>query len=349
MKRLLTNELYTGDLKKVLSAFDFGPLRDASVLITGGLGLIGSAVADLLILYNKCCGAGIRLLIACRDKDRFFERYGGYPCVEYLRYDATEPISFDVDADYILHGAGAASPELYVSKPVETMLSNFDGIRNLLEYAGRHRTKRVLYISSSEVYGTKDTAAAFEEGRFGSVNINSVRASYAEAKRASEVLCKSYSSEYAVDTVIVRPGHIYGPTASPKDRRISSEFAYLAAEGKALKMKSPGLQKRSYCYAPDCAAAILIALLNGETGESYNIGHDEITSIREMARLLAEAGNVKLEVSEPTREEQERFNPMDNSSLNNRKIKAIGYRDTFSVREGLTHTVRILKELNGGG
>lgn len=250
-----------------------------------------------------------------------------------------------MDIDYIIHGAGLASPELYVSKPVETMLSNFNGVLNLLEYAKTHHTKRMLYISSSEVYGTKDIADAFEESKFGSVNINTIRSSYSEAKRASEVLCKSYSSEYDVDTVIVRPGHIYGPTASPRDKRISSEFAYLAAQGKSLEMKSLGLQKRSYCYSLDCAAAILVALMNGEKGESYNIGHDEITSIREMAQIMAEAGNVSLKINEPTEKDLMQFNPMDNSSLNNEKIKAIGYKDSFSVREGLAHTVTILTDL----
>ena len=158
------------------------------------------------------------------------------------------------------------------------------------------------------------------------------------------MLCKSYSSEYGVNTVIVRPGHIYGPTASLQDKKISSEFAYLAAQGRPLEMKSLGLQKRSYCYSLDCAAAILIALLNGKKGESYNIGHDEITSIRDMVQILADVGKVDFKINAATEEDLKRFNPMDNSSLLNDKIKSIGYSDTFSVHEGLTHTVRILKQ-----
>ena len=145
--------------------------------------------------------------------------------------------------------------------------------------------------------------------------------------------------------MIVRPGHIYGPTASPRDRRISSEFAYLAAQGKSLEMKSLGLQKRSYCYSLDCAAAILVALINGEKGESYNIGHDEVTSVREMAQMLADAGKVELKINDPTEDDLKKFNPMDNSSLNNEKIKEIGYKDSLSVREGLAHTVAILADL----
>ena len=345
MKNILTNDAYINDVKKVLDAFDFSSLKNKNVLVTGGLGLICSSVVDLLLIYNSYHSANIRIYVADINENGFDSRYGEYPCVSYLSYDATRPITFDMNVDYIIHGAGLASPELYVSKPVETMLSNFDGVHNLLEYSREHKVKRMLYISSSEVYGTKDTADAFEENKFGSVNINAIRSSYSEAKRASEVLCKAYSSEYDVDTVIVRPGHIYGPTASPRDKRISSEFSYLAAQGKPLEMKSLGLQKRSYCYSLDCGAAILVALLNGVKGESYNIGHDEVTSIRQMAQILAKAGNVSLKINEPTEEDLKQFNPMDNSSLNNDKLKAIGYKDTFSVYEGLTHTVQILKNV----
>ena len=345
MKNILTNKIYISDIKRIFETFDLTSFKDKNILITGGLGLICSSVVDLMVVYNECYNANINVYVADINENGFFARYGEYACVKYVPYDATKPIDFDINIDYIIHGAGLASPELYISKPVETMLSNFNGVLNLLEYAKKHMVKRMLYISSSEVYGMKDTADAFEENKFGSVNINTIRSSYSEAKRASEVLCKAYSSEYALDTVIVRPGHIYGPTASPKDKRISSEFAYLAAQGKSLEMKSAGLQKRSYCYSLDCALAILVALLNGKKGESYNIGHDEVTSIREMAQFLAEAGNVILKVNEPNNEDLKQFNPMDNSSLNNEKIKAIGYRDTFSVRDGLTHTVKILKDL----
>lgn len=345
MKNILNNSLYTEDIERVLGRLNLSELNNKSVLVTGGLGLICSSLIDILLTYSEQNCVGITVYVADINGEFFNVRYGEYKNVVYVPYDATKTIDFDIDADYIIHGAGLASPELYVTKPVETMLSNFNGVLNLLEYAKTHNVKRMLYVSSSEVYGTKETEAPFEEDKFGSVNINSIRSSYSEAKRASEVLCKSYSSQYGVDTVMVRPGHIYGPTASPKDKRISSEFAFLCSKGEKLEMKSPGLQKRSYCYSLDCASAMLTVLVNGKTGESYNIGHDEVTSIRQMAKILAETGNVELKIKEPTPEELTQFNPMNNSSLNNDKIKAIGYADSFTVREGLEHTVKILRDL----
>lgn len=345
MRSILNSRLYLEDLEKIAEKLDIDELKNKSLLITGGLGLICSAVVDLLVSLNRSHNANVKIYVAARSYEQFENRYGDCDETVYVEYDAGKPIGFDVDVDYIIHGAGVSSPEMYVAKPVETMLSNIDGVHRLLKYAEMHKAKRLLYISSSEVYGKKEKTAAFAEGDFGIINIDGMRASYPVAKKASEMLCKAYTEEYGIDTVVVRPGHIYGPGASSKDRRISSEFAYLAARGQALEMKSSGLQKRSYCYSIDCASAILTALLNGKGGESYNIGHTEVTSIRRMAEILAEVGGVELRMNEPTEAELNSFNPMNNSSLEDIKIKSLGYSDTFSVKEGLEHTVLILKEL----
>ena len=64
-----------------------------------------------------------------------------------------------------------------------------------------------------------------------------------------------------------------------------------------------------------------------------------------MAEICADVGNVELTVAKPTETELHNFNPMNNSALDNSKIKKLGYRDTFSVKEGLRHTVEILKEI----
>ena len=209
----------------------------------------------------------------------------------------------------------------------------------------RKELAELLYISSSEVYGKKTTEKPFVEGIYGEVDIDSIRSSYVIAKRAAEMMCKAYSSEYDVDTVIVRPGHIYGPSAKRNDRRISSDFAFKAAYGEKLEMKSSGLQKRSYCYSVDCAIQILTALMKGEKGQAYNVGHDDVVTIKEMAEIYADAGSVALTATEPTKDEVRAFNPMRNSALDNSKLKKLGYKDTFSVNEGLRHTVEILKEI----
>lgn len=339
--KLIESKQYINDLEKAMKNIDLSGLDGKSIFITGGLGLICSAIVDVLICYGKT-----NICVGARDEQRFQERFGGCDRVKFVPYDALSGLNLTMKPDYIIHGAGLASPELYTSMPVETVLSNFDGVHSLLEFAKINKVNRLLYVSSSEVYGKKTTEEPFVEDTYGEVDIDNIRSSYAIAKRASEMLCKAYASEYGVETIIVRPGHIYGPSAKSSDKRISSDFAFKAARGEKLEMKSAGLQKRSYCYSVDCAIQILTALLKGESGQAYNIGHDTVTTIRKMAEIYAEAGMVELTIAEPTEAELKAFNPMNNSSLNNSKIKGLGYRDTFSVEEGLGHTVEILKELS---
>lgn len=90
------------------------------------------------------------------------------------------------------------------------------------------------------------------EDTYGEVDIDNIRSSYAITKRACKIN-KAYASEYGVETIIVRMGHIYGPSAKSSDKRISSDFAFKAARGEKLEMKSAEFTGRSYCYSVDCA------------------------------------------------------------------------------------------------
>ncbi len=148
-----------------------------------------------------------------------------------------------------------------------------------------------------------------------------------------------------METVIVRPGHIYGPTASEKDIRVSSAWAYAAANGQDIVMKSDGAQIRSYCYCLDCASAILKVLIDGENLKAYNISNsDSVISIREMAELLAKASGVKLKMELPTETEKKRFNPMNNSSLDSTELYRLGWRGLFDAERGFSHTIKIIKD-----
>lgn len=343
---------WVDDLEKANTFFGgFGSFSRISMLITGGTGLIGSAIVDLLIQLNESYNAGIRIYAAGRDEKRMRERFGIYVDKSYfkfVKYDALEDISgFPEQVDYIIHGAGNAYPSVMTKEPVETMEANFSGTMRLLKYANQVGCKRFLFISSSEVYGIKKTDDPFKEDDYGFVDLLNPRNSYSTGKRAGETLCASFLAEYGLETVIVRPGHIYGPTASRKDNRVSSNFAYLAAEGKDIIMKSAGTQIRSYVYCVDCATAVLTVLLKGEPGRAYNISNpDSVISIREMAERLASAGKVGIVTEMPNENEKKAFNPMNNSSLDSSKLLDLGWKGLFDAETGLTHTVEILKEMN---
>lgn len=351
---LYNSPLWFQDIDKVISFFpklDF--FENKKIMITGAAGLICSAITDILIRYNETHSNNIEIYAAGRwfeeMENRFFD-YTKKSYFHFVKYDASKKNKININVDYIIHGASNAFPSAIVSQPVETMLSNFNGLYELLELAKTNKTKRVLYISSSEVYGEKESNEPYKEGEYGYIDLLNSRNSYSVGKRAAETLCASYSDEYGIETVIVRPGHIYGPTASSNDNRVASAFAYLAAKGENIIMKSDGLQLRSYCYCLDCAFAILTVLLKGKNKEAYNISNpDSIISIKEMAELLAKYGKVKLIQTQANKEEKKGFNPMSNSSLDSKNLESLGWKSLFSAAEGLKHTLIILRGcLNNG-
>ena len=323
-------------------------LEGKSVLLTGATGLIGSAVADLLLRLGERLQHPVKLYVAVRDTAGARARFSRYVESAYLHfvpYDASKINTFDFHADYIIHAASNAAPADFQARPVETMLDNFQGLHELLVYALETGAEAVLFVSSSEVYGQKNTVEPYHETEYGYVDILSVHSAYASSKRAAETLCACFAEEHGLRTVIARPGHIYGPTARRRDNRVSSAFAFAAADGRELVLKSDGAQVRSYCYMLDAATAILTVLFRGEAANAYNISNPQaIISIRQMAELLAGEAQVGTSFAQPTESEKKAFNPMQNSSLDSSKLQALGWQGLFDAQSGFAHTVRVIRE-----
>ena len=364
--RIYDSPQWTQDIDEVIASLpELKDLEGKRVMITGAAGLICSSVTDILMRYNdltatRCAAEGgapvcppekrITVLAAGRWIEEMTTRFGDRTerdDFEFVVYDASRSDNrLEVPCDYIIHGASNAFPGLIVKEPVETMLSNFTGMLYLLNYAKAFGVKRILYISSSEVYGEKAGTDPYREGEYGYIDLLNPRNSYSVGKRAAETLCASYAAEYGVESVIVRPGHIYGPTASPMDNRVASAWAYKAARGEDIVMKSDGAQIRSYCYCLDCASAMLKVLLRGENIHAYNISNpSSIVTIREMAELLSKAAGVRLIREEATAEEKKGFNPMSNSSLDSAGLEGLGWKGCFDAEKGFAHTVGILREI----
>lgn len=347
---LYDSKLWISDLDEIIANFPvFQEFEGCNILITGCTGLICSAVTDILLRRNITHNGKINVFAAGRDKEKVTSRFSPYCNKEwftFVPYDASAMNNIlDIPYSYIIHGAGNASPNKIIKEPVETMLSNFLGIKNLLDFARENNSKKVLYISSSEVYGKKTGNQPYQLNEYGYIDLLNIRNSYSVGKRAAETLCVSYSDEYKVDTVIVRPGHIYGPTATKSDNRVSSTWPYAVAQGDNIIMKSSGEQIRSYCYCLDCASAILLVLLKGVNCQAYNISNpDSIISIREMAEILVKAANVQLVREYPTDEEKKSFNPMINSSLDSTDLLRLGWRGLYDAVRGFEHTIAIIRE-----
>ena len=345
------SRLWIDDLDATLvGSQEIRQLNNKTLLITGATGLIGSAIVDLILRYNDTCNGSISLILAGRNLQRMIRRFDpkeNRTDISFLPYDATNSdINLTSSIDYIIHAAGNASPDKYMLEPVETMIGNFCGLYNLLQLARNQECIKVLYVSSSEVYGKKDDDMPYREDQYGYIDLLTARSSYPVGKRAAETLCVSFSEEYNVATVIVRPGHVYGPTASMADKRVSSLWSFDAAFGRDIIMKSDGKQIRSYCYCLDCASAILKVLISGVRCTAYNISDTHsVISIRRMAELLAKSGGVNLITDVPAVTEAIAFNPMENSSLDGSSLEKLGWKGLFNPEIGFPHTVGVIKEM----
>jgi nucleoside-diphosphate-sugar epimerase len=342
------NSVYINDLTRSQKACpNIDRINGSSILITGATGLVCSAIVDFLLNLNDTVNAGITVYVAARNRDRTEQRFGdrvNRADVVYVKYDALRDIDWNFKVDYIIHGASPANPALYVKQPVETMLTNILGTNNILRYAKNQNTKRVLFVSSSEVYGRKNTSEPYGDSEYGYVDILNPRACYPCAKRACETLCTSYEVEYGVDSVMVRLGHIYGPTATREDTRASSQFFYDVIDGHNIIMKSSGTQVRSYCYVVDCVSAIMTALINGVSGSAYNVSNPlSVMTIRELAEIIAESAEMKVVFEKPSDMERRGYNLMDNSSLDSTSLSKLGWTPIFGKTDGILHTYMIMR------
>lgn len=334
---------YFSDMQKSIINMDFEDLKQRKIMITGASGLIASALVDLLLFLNENYQYHMEIYAAVRNikkAEMRFKHSWAKDSLHFLEYDANRKLDFSMELDYIIHAASNAHPQVFGKEPVETMTANVRGVYNLLEYACAHKVKRVLYISSSEIYGKKKENNLYKESDYGYIDPLEPRSCYPISKRAAETMCVSYLSEYDCDTVIVRPGHIYGPTQTVEDSRASAQFLREAVEGNNITIKSWGLQLRSYCHCLDCATAILTVLLKGQMGKAYNISNmNSLATIREFAEECASYVGRHLVFKKPSSVEASTYNKMECSALDSKLLESLGWCGKWNLQEGIAQSI----------
>lgn len=344
---LYNSATYAGDLKTAIDAtLDIHRLRGCSVMITGATGLIGSFLVDMLLTYNKT-GADIDIYALGRSRARLENRFRGAVTdkLHFVEHDVNQKPAFDFAAEYIIHAASNAYPAAFAQDPVGTVLSNVVGTNYLLEYAKEHAAKRFLFVSSGEVYGQGDPAMeSFPEQYSGYVDPTQARSCYPASKRAAETLCVSYTKQYGLDTVIVRPCHTYGPNATGSDNRANVQFVNSAMAGEDIVLQSRGTQLRSYCYIADCAAALLSVLLRGESCEAYNLANpDARVTIAGFAEAVAKAAGRRVLFAQKEGPADQQT-PITYAVLDTEKLRTLGFTARYAVEDGVTHTIKTLSE-----
>lgn len=347
MLNLYKSNVYTEDLKTAVDAVvEFHKFKGCSVLVTGATGTIGSFLVDMFLYANKMYETNITIYALGRSRQRLDKRFGVVKTdqLHFVEHDVNEEIDYDFPVDYIIHAASNAYPASFSNDPVGTVMSNILGTYRMLEYGKFHGTKRFLFVSSGEVYGQGDIMQdAFAESYSGYVDSVQPRSCYPASKRAAETLCVSYTTQYGLESVIVRPCHTYGPNATSVDNRANVQFINNVMNGQDIVLNSAGNQMRSYCYVADCGSAILTVLLNGKNGEAYNSANPNArVTIAEFANIVAEKSGHKLVFADPNAIELAQRTPIARQVLDSKKLENLGWKGQYSVEKGIEHTLAVL-------
>lgn len=338
---MIENTVYRKALERVISDIT---INDGSVLVTGASGLIGSCIIDLLMLSNSH-GRHFEVYALGRNKRKLQERFNsfaGSSQLHFVEQDVMQPLEDGISYDYIIHGASNADPRNYALYPAETMLINIEGAKTVLNYCKVHRNTRALLMSTFEVYGNagKDIYA---ETDCGILDLNMLRSCYPESKRCMEILTRCYVDEYGVNAVIGRLSSVYGPTMSKDDSKAHAQFIRNGLNGEDIVLKSKGEQKRTYCYVIDAVTGLLCVLAKGHVGEAYNLSNESsIVSIAEVAHAVADIAGTKVIVQLPDELEKKGYSAPQNCILDNTKLKQLGWKGNYGIKEGLLETLSVL-------
>lgn len=347
---MYNSQKYKEDLEFQLNRINLNMLNNKNILITGANGLICSYIIDLLIHANETHNSNINIYALSRSEEKLKNRFKTYFNKKYFHpviQDVCEKIKLE-NIDYIIHGASPAMPKLYIEKPIDTMNANYIGMLNVLECANKNNSKKVIYISSSEVYGKSQSDKEYlEESDYGYVDLLEVRSSYASSKRATETLCISYQKQHNLNVSIVRPAHIYGPTFTESDNKAVSDFLRNVTNNQDILMKSDGSSIRSYCYVGDTVVGILKVLENGISGEAYNISNsDDIISIKELASKIATYGNKKLIIELPKDYLSKTIDSNNKEiKISSNKLRKLNWECLIPIDRGIALTLDILKDI----
>lgn len=276
-------------------------LSGKKLLITGGAGFLGYYLVQVPLHWNAGVKEPRQIRVTVFDNyvrgvPEWLENLRGDPKLNLVRHDVTGPLPAAMeDYDYIIHAASIASPMFYRKYPIETMDANVNGLRSLLDYCRtQERQGRpvsgFLFYSTSEIYGDPDPGnIPTPETYRGNVSCTGPRACYDESKRYGETLCVNFAQIHGLPIKIARPFNNYGPGLKITDRRVIPDFARDVLEGRDIVMLSDGSPTRTYCYVADAIIGYYKILVQGRSGEAYNIGTEapEI-SIAELAdRIVA--------------------------------------------------------------
>lgn len=296
-----------------------------NILITGGAGNVGSALANKLaqnseyyIVIVDDLSTGSSTKIPQKENVKFIKAnandYKDMVAI-YARYNF----------DYVFHYAAVVGVKRTLANPI-AVLEDIDGIKNILSLSKNSGVKRVFYSSSSEVYGEPFEIPQNEK----TTPLNS-RLPYAIVKNVGEAFFKSYYQEYGLEYTIFRFFNTYGPNQS--EDFVVPRFLKAALKNEPIYLYGDGLQTRSFCYVEDNIDTCIKAFEENKcVNDVINIGSDKEITILSLAQQVIKITNSKSEIVHlPPLEEGD----MARRCPDTTKMKEILTRNQVTLEEGI--------------
>lgn len=261
----------------------------ARLLLTGGTGFFGRAILRHLVATGTLSHHTV--VVLSRDPKSFL--------TAYPEFDALAPLSFHRGDTkdraslpwgeaftHVLHAA-ADSTAVSQLQPLQRFHQILDGTANVLDLAVATGAKRFLFTSSGAIYGPQPADLnGFAEDWLGSPALADPATVYGQAKRSAEHLCALYREAHGLETVIARCFAFIGPDLPLDVHFAIGNFIRDALAGRSITIAGDGSPLRTYLDQTDLAHWLGTLLLEGHSGETYNVGSDEVISITELAHLV---------------------------------------------------------------
>ncbi|MCI5055131.1 MAG: SDR family oxidoreductase [Flavobacteriales bacterium] len=318
-----------------------GTLDSKVVLITGGAGFIGSNLCEELLQKGS--------VVLCVDNlstgfYKNIESLEDHPNFQFLKIDITDFDAFSKacrGVDIILHQAALGSVPRSIDNPINTNKHNVDGFLNVLWAAVKNNIRRVVYASSSSVYGTEPTLPKIEE------RIGMPISPYAVSKRTNELYADVFARLYNLNIIGLRYFNVFGKNQSPDGAYAAAIPRFIDA---LLSHKSPviygdGQQSRDFTYIKNVVQANVLAAttINTEALNTvYNVAYGGRTTINTIVESLRDL----LSVYDPRigdieiRHQEERKGDVKHSNASIEKIRRnLGYDPQYDIKAGLREAI----------
>ena len=305
------------------------------IVITGGAGFIGSNLAEVLALApnNEVCVVD----------DLSTGRVENIPIasgIEFIKGSITDLQLMNevlADADFVFHQAALPSVQRSIEDPAHTNEVNIRGTLNVLMAARDAGVKKVIYASSSSVYGDTPELPKRE-----GMTPNPL-SPYAVTKLVGEYYCKVFNDVYGLNTISLRYFNVYGPRQDPHSEyaAVIPRFVFRVLRGEPPVIYGDGQQTRDFTFVKDVVNANILAMNSDATGV-YNIASGRMISIQELATLITRLTGRDSDL-EPVFDKPRKGDVRHSLADISRARAVMGYKPEYSLERGLEETLRWFK------